>query len=198
MPWWHWIFWTFWAVFSIFLWLPEIKSIFIGKRGAGMERFEKKLDKALVEYDEFRQTIYPLLEASLAQIISVRYVEMPPKSSVMIDYVPRITKVLDKGGFDLMEARELLEAVKSMTLYGIGVELGIIASKYGVKQTDVENCISSGLEDDYSKTQYVNTDEIGIDFDKLEEYSTGISNIVDRQRYEKKLDELRKFYAKYY
>ena len=173
----------------------------MNKKGAGMERFEAKVDKALVEYDEFKDTIYPLLEASMGQIVSVRYAQMPPKSSVMTSYVPLVEKAIKSEKIDQPEMKELLKAVKAMTLFGFGVELGIIARKATnnkIEQVQIEDCINSGIEDDYSKEKYVNDDEAYVDLDTLKSYAKQIPTGPYKRRYEEKLLSLEKFYKKYY
>ena len=193
--------WTFFVLGILFIFSPEIKRIAFGKDKLEMERFREKVDKALVEYDEFKKTIYPLLEASMGQIVSVRYLQMPPKSSVMLSYIPLVEQVINKEHLTQPEIQELFQAVKAMTLYGFSVELGKIADKASdgkIKQTEVEELVNSALEGDYSKNVYVNQDDIYVDFKGLNEISKQLPSNVDKDRYDRRLKQLTNFYNKYY
>ncbi len=179
----------------------DIKRIVMNNKGVAIEKQQEKIDKALVEYDEFKNTIYPLLEASMAQIVSVRYLQMPPKSSVMISYVPLVERAIKAEKLDQPEIRELLKAIKAMTLYGFSVELGKIADKSSggkIEQTSVESLIKTGLEEDYSKKVYVHTDEIDVDFAALDSIAQELPDNPDKHRYERRLKQLEDFYNQYY
>lgn len=180
---------------------PDIKKIVMNNKGVAIEKQQEKIDKALVEYDEFKNTIYPLLEASMAQIVSVRYLQMPPKSSVMISYVPLVEKAIKSEELDKPEIRELLKAIKAMTLYGFSVELGKIADKSSngqIEQISVERLINTGLEEDYSKKVYVHTDEIDVNFDALNSIAKNLPDNPDKRRFENRLKQLKSFYKQYY
>lgn len=194
---WGWgIVWVLAIALLAFLWLPGIKE-FTSKWFS----LNKKIDEVLVDYDEFKKTIYPLLEASMGQIVSVLYLQMPPKSSVMTSYVPLVEKAMRKENITQSEMVELLRAVKSMTLYGFSVELGAIASRASnrkIEQQTIENKVHHGLENDYSKRNYVNEDEIAVDFDFLDKVATELPEGKDKIRYENRLKDFRNFYNRYF
>lgn len=193
--------WTIFILAALFVLSPEIKELVFKKDRLELKRYKQKVDKALVEYDEFKNTIYPLLEASMAQIVSVRYLQMPPKSSVMISYVPLVERAIRAEKLDQPEIRELLKAIKAMTLYGFSVELGKIADKSSggkIEQTSVESVIKTGLEEDYSKKVYVHTDEIDVDFVALDSIAQELPDNPDKHRYERRLKQLEDFYNRYY
>lgn len=199
MPWWHWIFWTFLILFGAFLFLPEIKSIFVNKKGAGMERFEAKVDKALVEYDEFKQTIYPLVEYSLAQMVGGRYMSSPPKTEALLDYLPKIEKVIQSKYADNQTVQSMFIACKSIALEEFAKELNLIYvnGKNINGNSDILGLIHHGLLDDYSSDNYVDTDNIYVEFDKLKQRGNELSGSY-KERYFKKLNNLKQYYNKYF
>ncbi len=193
--------WTAFVLGALFIFSPEIKRIVLQKDKLEFEHFKKRVDKALVEYDEFKQTIYPLLEINLGIIGTTGYLSATPKPDVMIDFLNRIEELAEKGIYDKTKLAPLIDATKAQTLSAFSNDLNLIlvnslGDEYSSK---VESYLITGLENDYSKSNYVVKGQANVNFKGLKELGSDLP--VDgkaRQRYFNKLADLHDFYETYY
>lgn len=178
----------------------SIRKIVMGKTGIELEKQQEKINQALVEYDEFKKTIFPILESSMSQITSGIFQGRPPKTDVLIDYLPRIKKVIDVSGFNNSVLSQLYEAAKCMTIDEYATELNLIAvhGLHNNGNTEVLKFVNAGIIGDYSSSNYVNKDKIFVSFNKLEDFGKRLPNGSYKERYNKKLEEFRKFYKEYF
>lgn len=192
---WGWgIVWVLAVALLAFLWLPGIKS-FTSKWFS----LNDKVDKALVQYDEFKQTIYPLLEFTLGQLVGNRYMSSPPKTEVLLDFLPRVRRVIEQQNYNDLRTLDLYEAAKSITLEEFATEMNLIVIN-GLNldgNTEVLELIHNGLSSDYSSSEYVYKDQISIEFDKLKKYEDKLSGSY-KERFHKKMKELKMFYSQYF
>lgn len=191
--------WTAFVLGVLFAFSPEIKRIIFKKDMVEFERYKQKVDKALVEYDEFKKTIYPLLEFSLGQLVGNRYMSSAPKTEVLLDYLPRVRRMIDEQNYKDSRILDLYEVVKSITLEQFATELNLIAV-HGLQisgDSKVLDMIRTGLASDYSLHELVDKDEIWIDFDGLSQYEEKLSGSY-KGRFHRKLESLRKFYNQYF
>lgn len=160
-----------------FLWIPEIKGV-----STKYFSLSKKIDEALVQYKEFKETVYPLLKLELANLASVGAFDAGPKSKEIVDFIGRMEKlkITDRN----ME--KLMTVAKSQALRAFKIELVDISPK-------AKNYISTGLTD-YSSDDYVITDNIYVDFEGLYNLSDNFNDIKSKIKYKRKLQELEKFY----
>lgn len=179
-----------------FLWIPYIKGL--SSKYIGLT---KVLNQSIVEYKEFKETVFPLLEINLGIIGSTGYLSATPKPNIMIDFIQRIEKLAQKNIYDEDSLSPLIAAAKSQTLAAFSNDLNLIlthalSDEYNGK---VEDYIATGLEDDYSRTNYINPDEIHVDIEALKQLGSQISkNSSAYRRYFKKITELQHFYKQYY
>ena len=164
-------------VFLVFLWIPEIKGI-----STKYFSLSKKIDEVMVQYEEFKETVYPLLELELASLASVGYENVGPKSDKIVDFIERLKKL--KIVDDKMS--ELILAAKSQALQAFQVELGLLIPESKVM-------IGTGRTK-YISDDYVETDDIYIDFEGLSDLTKTIDNIKVKAKYKHKLQELEQFY----
>lgn len=191
--------WILFIAILLFAFSPEIKRFFIGRRGVEFEHFEAQVNEAMVQYEKFKQTINPLLEASMAQMVGGIYMGRQPKTEVLIDYLPKIKSVIDDDHYTDETFVNLYNAVKSITLDEFATELNLIVV-YGLNvngNSEVLELIESGLKNDYSSNQYVDKDAIFVDFEGLRKISNKLSGSY-KDRYDKKLKSLERFYTNYF
>lgn len=163
-------------VLIAFLWIPEIKGV-----STKYFSLSKKIDEALVQYKEFKETIYPLLMLELANLASVGAFNSGPKSKEIVDFIERVEKlkITDKNMTNLMKV------AKSQALSAFQLELKGM-------NLEAENFIGTGLNHDLD--DYVITDNIYVDFEGLHDLSDDFDDIKAKIKYKRKLQELEKFY----
>ena len=163
-------------VLIAFLWIPEIKGV-----STKYFSLSKKIDEALVQYKEFKETIYPLLMLELANLASVGAFNSGPKSKEIVDFIERVEKlkITDKNMTNLMKV------AKSQALSAFQLELKGM-------NPEAENFIGTGLNHDLD--DYVITDNIYVDFEGLHDLSDDFDDIKAKIKYKRKLQELEKFY----
>lgn len=163
-------------VLIAFLWIPEIKGV-----STKYFSLSKKIDEALVQYKEFKETIYPLLKLELANLASVGAFNSGPKSKEIVDFIERVEKlkITDKNMTNLMKV------AKSQALSAFQLELKGM-------NPEAENFIGTGLNHDLD--DYVITDNIYVDFEGLHDLSDDFDDIKAKIKYKRKLQELEKFY----
>ena len=192
---WQWgIVWLIAMALLFFIWFPEIKSL-----TSKWISLNKKVDEVSVQYDDFRETIYPLLEFSLGQLVGNRYMSAPPKTDVLLDFLPRIQKMIEKQEYKDLRTMSLYEVAKSITLEEFAAELNLIAV-HGLQingNSEILGMIHTGLLSDYSLDELIDKSKIWIDFDALEKYEKKLSGSY-KERFSKKIKALRKFYDKYF
>lgn len=77
----------------LFSFSPEIKRLFVGTNGVELEHFQEKfrrVNQALVEYDEFKKTILPLLKITMSEIAFNNYLGIPARPDDLIDFLNHI------------------------------------------------------------------------------------------------------------
>lgn len=163
-------------VLIAFLWIPEIKGV-----STKYFSLSKKIDEALVQYKEFKETVYPLLKLELANLASVGSFGSGPKSKEIVDFIERVEKlkITDKNMVNLMKV------AKSQALSAFQLELKGM-------NPEAENFIGTGLNHDLD--DYVITDNIYVDFEGLHDLSDDFDDIKAKIKYKRKLQELEKFY----
>lgn len=159
-----------------FLWIPEIKGV-----STKYFSLSKKIDEALVQYKEFKETVYPLLKLELANLASVGSFGSGPKSKEIVDFIERVEKlkITDKNMVNLMKV------AKSQALSAFQLELKGM-------NPEAENFIGTGLDHDLD--DYVITDNIYVDLEGLHNLSDGFDDIKTKIKYKRKLQELEEFY----
>lgn len=159
-----------------FLWIPEIKGV-----STKYFSLSKKIDEALVQYKEFKETVYPLLKLELANLASVGAFDAGPKSKEIVDFIERVEKlkITDKNMVNLMKV------AKSQALSAFQLELKGM-------NPEAENFIGTGLDHDLD--DYVITDNIYVDLEGLHNLSDGFDDIKTKIKYKRKLQELEEFY----
>ena len=75
-------------IFVAFLLVPEIKQI-----STKYFLLSKKVDEAMVQYEEFKETVYPILQLELANISSVGYMDVGPKSDELVEFIEKAGKI---------------------------------------------------------------------------------------------------------
>lgn len=136
----------------------------------------------MVQYEEFKETVYPLLELELANLASVGHMDAGPKSDKIVDFIERLKKlkIVDS------KMSELIMAAKSQALKAFQVELELLVP--GSKAM-----IGTGLTE-YISDSYVITDDIYIDFEGLNWLAKNVNDIKVKTKYRHKISELEKFY----
>ncbi|PWT53207.1 hypothetical protein DKZ32_02550 [Limosilactobacillus reuteri] len=171
-----------------FMWLPEIKSL-----TTKWFSVTRKLTEVEVQYKEFKETIYPLLEITLGQTDSAGYLNIGPKSEILADFVTRVEILIKSGRYDNVRLIPLLDGAKGQTLSTFGSELNIITKEVeGLPKPS--SYIHTGLISDYSKKGYLDNDNVYVDFEGLKEIGSKMPNGVQKKRYEDRLSELTEFY----
>jgi len=177
----HLVVWIFLMALISFWWIPEIRKL-----STKYFTLSKKVDDVMVQYKEFEETIYPLLELELANLASVGYMEAGPKSDKIVDFIERLEKL--KIVDDNMES--LVIAAKSQALRAFGVELESMNLK-------AKKFISTGLTN-YNSDDYVIVDDIYVDFEGLHNLVPDFTDVKAKIKYKRKLQELESFYNKYF
>lgn len=173
----HMIIWLVLMALISFWWIPEIKKL-----STKYFSLSKKVSEVMVQYEEFKETVYPLLELELANLASVGYMEAGPKSDKIVDFIERLKKlkIVDS------KMSELIMAAKSQALKAFQVELELLVP--GSKAM-----IGTGLTE-YISDSYVITDDIYIDFEGLNWLAKNVNDIKVKTKYRHKISELEKFY----
>ncbi|WP_323074675.1 hypothetical protein [Limosilactobacillus reuteri] len=182
--------WTAFVLGVLFAFSPEIKRLVFRKDRLELERYKQQVDKALVEYDEFKKTIYPLLEITLAQIASTGYMGAGPKPQVLVDYIKRVSKIAEKQ--DRPELDALINAAKSEVLRSYAIELNSILREAGINELTY-GYIGNGLVP-HANSAYVDEDNIFLDYSALIKLENDISDVALKQRFNKTLRKLKIFY----
>lgn len=168
-------------IFVSFLLVPEIKQI-----STKYFSLSKKVDEAMVQYEEFKETVYPILQLELANISSVGYMDAGPKSDELVEFIEKAEKI--NIGDDRIN--NLIAVARSQTLLAFKGELAHYNSK-------AKEFISTGLKPYYSD-DYIDKDSIFVDFKGLENLIDEIKDIKTKGKYQTKLRKLKQFYNENY
>jgi len=194
-PWWQWLFCSFALIFLTFIWLPEIKSLSFSEKGAGLEKFEKKIDKALVEYEEFNKVIYPLFEITMATISIDSYIGVSVKTGELVDFLKRL-KGLPSNFKNDPRVLKLTKAVVVETISNFSAELSWIRHENGIDDNAEDFILVKPAPLD--SVNYFSENSVIINFDKLQESVNDFHEPFERERYRHKIDQLKQFYFNYY
>lgn len=182
--------WTAFVLGILFAFSPEIKRLVFKKDRLELERYKQQVDKALVEYDEFKKTIYHLLELSLSSIVSRHYFGGGPKSEEYDKLIQNSEKIIEHNNFDNL--KPLLLASKAFLLNSIAAELSTIEqTELGTDNS--KNYINDGFQE-YSDSRYVNPDEVYVNIDRLKEVKDSLPNNANKKKYASRLKLLEKVY----
>lgn len=182
--------WTAFVLGILFAFSPEIKRLVFKKDRLELERYKQQVDKALVEYDEFKKTIYPLLELSLSSIVSRHYFGGGPKSEEYDKLIQNSEKIIEHNNFDNL--KPLLLASKAFLLNSIAAELSTIEqTELGADNS--KNYINDGFQE-YSDSRYINPDEVYVNIDRLKEIKDSLPDNSNKKKYASRLKLLEKVY----
>lgn len=182
--------WTAFVLGILFAFSPEIKRLVFKKDRLELERYKQQVDKALVEYDEFKKTIYPLLELSLSSIVSRHYFGGGPKSEEYDKLIQNSEKIIEHNNFDNL--KPLLLASKAFLLNSIAAELSTIEqTELGADNS--KNYINDGFQE-YSDSRYINPDEVYVNIDRLKEIKDSLPDNSNKKKYTSRLKLLEKVY----
>lgn len=182
--------WTAFVLGVLFAFSPEIKRLVFKKDRLELERYKQQVDKALVEYDEFKKTIYPLLELSLSSIVSRHYFGGGPKSEEYDKIIQNSEKIIEHNNFD--DLKPLLLASKAFLLRSIRDELSIIEHNE-LGTNDSKNYINDGFQE-YIDSRYINPDEVYVNIDGLKEIQNSLPDNANKKKYTSRLKLLEKVY----
>lgn len=172
-------------VLLTFIWMPEITS-FTTKCFS----LSKKVDKVMVQYREFRETIYPLLEVGLANIASTRYFNAGPKSGELVDFINRVEKL----GFQDSNMNRLIYSAKAAAVETFAGELQMIRELNNLNAKVVENFVQVKIEN-FSSEEYYKKGSVLIDEDGLKKSIADFKdNNQGKLEYMHKINKLINFY----
>lgn len=172
-------------VLLTFIWMPEITS-FTTKYFS----LSKKVDKVMVQYREFRETIYPLLEVGLASIASTRYLNAGPKSGELVDFINRVEKL----GFQDSNMNRLIYSAKAAAVETFAGELQMIRELNNLNTKVVENFVQVKIEK-FSSEEYYKKGSVLIDEDGLKKSIADFKdNNQGKLEYMHKINKLINFY----
>lgn len=172
-------------VLLTFIWMPEITS-FTTKYFS----LSKKVDKVMVQYREFRETIYPLLEVGLANIASTRYFNAGPKSGELVDFINRVEKL----GFQDSNMNRLIYSAKAAAVETFAGELQMIRELNNLNAKVVENFVQVKIEN-FSSEEYYKKGSVLIDEDGLKKSIADFKdNNQGKLEYMHKINKLINFY----
>lgn len=178
--------WTAFVLGVLFAFSPEIKRFVFRKDRLELERYKQKIDKALVEYDEFKETIYPLLEIVLGEISNVGAFGIGANPEILMDFTSRAEAIADKQS--QRKLKPLIEASKSAVLHAFWVKLNKITNG-GIPVA----YIGTGLTT-YEKKHYVDPEKIFVDEDGLRKIGENISDLAKKRLFINTLNELMEYY----
>lgn len=172
-------------VLLTFIWMPEITS-FTTKYFS----LSKKVDKVMVQYREFRETIYPLLEVGLANIASTRYFNAGPKSGELVDFINRVEKL----GFQDSNMNRLIYSAKAAAVETFAGELQMIRELNNLNAKVVENFVQVKIEN-FSSEEYYKKGSVLIDENGLKKSIADFKdNNQGKLEYMHKINKLINFY----
>lgn len=172
-------------VLLTFIWMPEITS-FTTKYFS----LSKKVDKVMVQYREFRETIYPLLEVGLANIASTSYFNAGPKSGELVDFINRVEKL----DFQDSNMNRLIYSAKAAAVETFAGELQMIRKLNNLNAKVVENFVQVKIEK-FSSEEYYKKGSVLIDEDGLKKSIADFKdNNQGKLEYMHKINKLINFY----
>lgn len=184
--------WTIFILAALFVLSPEIKELVFKKDRLELKRYKQKVDKALVEYGEFKNTIYPLLEVVMTSIIFNGYLSVSSRPANLVDFLKRIENLpLDIDADPQMQ--KLITAVKVKTIDAYAAELISIRQSNNL-DTNIDNCISVKYPR-FDDKHYLNVDDVIVDFEKLKESGEDFSDDFEKRRYLNVIKQMKEFYT---
>lgn len=172
-------------VLLTFIWMPEITS-FTTKYFS----LSKKVDKVMVQYREFRETIYPLLEVGLANIASTSYFNAGPKSGELVDFINRVEKL----DFQDSNMNRLIYSAKAAAVETFAGELQMIRELNNLNAKVVEDFVQVKIEK-FSSEEYYKKGSVLIDEDGLKKSIADFKdNNQGKLEYMHKINKLINFY----
>ena len=183
--------WTAFILGSLFAFSPEIKRLVFRKDRLELDRYKQQVDKALVEYDEFKKTIYPLLKITMSEIAFDNYLGVPARPDDMIDFLSRVKKLSPSFTND-ESVRKLIKAVEVKTIASFNDQLAFMREHNGLE-------ISSSKYvkikyPDFSSDDDLDENSVGVDFVGLEESANKFQDFSEKARYKRKIKQLKQFY----
>ena len=165
-----------------FLWLPEIKAV-----RSKYISLDKKMNKISAQYDEFQETVLPILKAVMASVIASPYPEMGPKTDVMLNFFDFINTVNNNITPD-SQMVDLTDKLKGTVLQSFKDSLVHIAPESG-------EFISPGLPHNYLDTK--NNQTRSVDINGLKLLRDKMKPSDERQTYTKLIKQLEQFSKQY-
>ena len=187
--------WTAFVLGVLFAFSPEIKRLVFRKDRLELERYKQQVNKALVEYDEFKKTIAPLLKITLSQIAFNNYLGVPAAPEDLIEFLQRVDG-LSADIKDDESIRELIRAVRVKTIEAFNSQLVVMRNNNGLK-LDSNKYISITYPD-FSEHRKPVEDDVAVDFNELEKSADKFQDLNERERYKRKINQLKKFYQEYF
>ena len=183
--------WTAFILGSLFAFSPEIKRLVFRKDRLELDRYKQQVDKVLVEYDEFKKTIYPLLKITMSEIAFDNYLGVPARPDDMIDFLSRVKKLSPSFTND-ESVRKLIKAVEVKTIASFNDQLAFMREHNGLE-------ISSSKYvkikyPDFSSDDDLDENSVGVDFVGLEESANKFQDFSEKARYKRKIKQLKQFY----
>ena len=183
--------WTAFILGSLFAFSPEIKRLVFRKDRLELDRYKQQVDKVLVEYDEFKKTIYPLLKITMSEIAFDNYLGVPARPNDLIEFLNRIKK-LSPGFTNDESVRKLIKAVEVKTIASFNDQLAFMREHNGLEMNP--NKYVKIKYPDFSSDDDLDENSVGVDFVGLEESANKFQDFSEKTRYKRKIKQLKQFY----
>ena len=183
--------WTAFILVLLFAFSPEISRLVFNKNKLELDRYKKRVDKALVEYDEFKKTVYPLLKITLSEIAFDNYLGVPTKPDDLIDFLHRVENLSSEFKNDV-ELQKAIMAVKVKIVATFNDQLAFMREKNGLKM-DSDKYVTINYPD-FDSDDELTRDDVGVDFEGLNNSANEFTDLAEKARYKRKIRELKKFY----
>lgn len=185
--------WTAFVLGILFAFSPEIKRLVFKKDKLELDRYKQQVDKALVEYKDFKETIYPLLKITMSEIAFDNYLGVPARPDDLIDFLNRVEK-LPLGLKNDDEIKKSIESVEVKTVATFNDQLSFMREKNGLP-IDTDKYVSINYPQ-FSEDRQVTKDDVGVDFEGLEKSADKIKDLAEKARYKRKIKQFEDFYKK--
>ena len=170
---------------------PDIKRIVMNNKGVALEKQQEKIDKALVEYDEFKKTIYPLFEMLMTNVVFHDYLGVSSTPANLIDFLNRVEK-LPLGVETDPKMVKLITAMRVKVIDAFTLQLMLIRQNSKL-DSNLNYCISVNSPR-IDGGDYLNSNDVVIDFKKLEESGNDFSDSFKRKQYMDVIKQLKDYY----
>lgn len=178
---------------ALFAFSPDMKKILLSSKGIEIEHY-KEVQRALVEYDEFKKTVYPILEIILASSASNPYLGVTAKSIDMIDFIHRLGNLPN----DLMKSGRMKKLIKAFEVETINSFQGELASLKQIEglPADTESIVIKHKL--FGDKDYYGDNSVSINFVKLKNNIDDFTNPKRKEEYKEKVSSLERFYKEYF